>query len=554
MPRRERTLSPTELRAVLSGIFLLALGLRLLLVLTQDRTVWGDEPAYLDLARNFLSGRGYTHYAGLADVLLPPGYPLLVGLVDGLVQDRMLASSIWFLVGGTAALLPLFLLGRAVYDSRSALLAGLLFAVSPVLAAGTLFGGSLTEPPYWFFLFCGLFFCYQMFERDRWSDSLLAGVCFSAAYLIRLEGRLYFFVFLAYRLLRYLWSSGTNWRRAFGRLALYVLGFGVLAAPYLIYLRSAAGQWTFSGRSTQAYVAAKALMRNDPLLFDLEMWGLDRKGSEVRYYSSDVMEIPLLTLFFEDPVTFTRDILANVRTTCLLLMKTSFFGPVLLLFAALGLVGVSWDWRRVAAEGFLLLGLVPLAGFWLFHVTQRDFSAAVPILALWAGRGIVYFWRWVDRTGKNLRQVRSRGSAERWIKVAVMLLLVVSLLAENYRICRNPYAAHIYELKSVARWIELNTAPHAVIMTRQPEIAFHANRRWVVLPHAPYPKCLEYARSHEVNYWVLESDVIRTRRPHLLPFLEGRRTPEQLEEIKRIEIPPNKSYAIFAMKAPPQGR
>jgi len=548
VPRREYPLSSTELRTALSGVFLIAVGLRLFLILTQDRTVWGDEPAYLILARSFLSGQGYSHYSGLADVYLPPGYPLLVGLANWFVRDWMVASDVWFLVGGAAALLPLFLLGRALYDARTALIAGLIYALSPALAAGTLFGGSLTEPPYLFFLLGGLYFGYQMFERDRWQDSLLAGICFSAAYLIRLEGRLYFFVFLAYRLLRFLWSSETNWRRAFGRLALYALGFGVLAMPYLVYLHSATGEWVLAKRSSQAYVAAKALMRDDLLLYDLEMWGLDPKGQEVRYYSSDGVEIPLLTLFFDDPVEFTKDVFLNAQRTFDLFMQPGFFGSYLMVFVALGLVSVSWDWRRVAGEGFLLLGLLPLAGFWLFNVTPRDVFPALPILALWAGRGLVYFGRWVDRTGKNLRQVRARPTAERWVKALVLLAIAVFLLVMNYRVCRNPYAAHIYELKGVARWIEQNTPPHAVIMTRQPGIAFHAERKWVVLPHAPFPECLQYARSHGVDYWVFESDVIRARRPQLIPLLEGRQVPEELEEIKRIEIPPQKTYAIFAMQ------
>jgi len=549
--RRERALSANEVQVALCGIFLAALGLRLFLVLALDRTVWGEEPSHLVLAQNFFSGRGYTQYAGIADILVPPGYPLLVGLLEKVVRDWMAASSLWFVLGGTAAILPLFLLGQALYDARSALIACLFFSVSPALVAGTLLSGSLTGPPYLFFLLSGLYFTYRMLSRDRMSDSLLAGLCLSAAYLIQLEGRFYFLVFLAYQLLRLLRGHQTDWRKAGSRLALFVLGFALLALPYLLYLHSVTGKWTFSGHSTQTYAAAKALVHNDPLLYDLEMWGLDPRESEVRYYSSEVMEIPLLTLFFDEPLAFTRDVLANMRRTAQLLSEPEYFGPGLMVLAALGLLAVSWDWRRLAREGFLLLSLLPLSGFWLFYVTRQDLSPALPILFLWAGRGMAYFWRWVERTGKNLRTTRARGSAELWMKSAVLLGVGLVLAARNERLCRNPYPPHIHELKRVAAWVDVNTPPHSVIMTRQPEIAFHANRRWVVLPHAPYPKCLQYARRHGVNYWVLELDVIRTRRPQLIPLLEGRQLPEPLQEIKRIEIPPNKVYVICAMPPGP---
>lgn len=549
MRKKNASLGQAEIRGALAGIFLIAFGLRLVFVMTIDRTVWGDEPSYLWLARNFFSGNGYQHYFGIADTLYPPGFPLLVGLVQGWMPHLAAASSFWYVVAGTATVLPIFLLGKAIYGPAIALLASLLYAISPAMLAGTFFGGTLTEPPYLFFLFSGIYFTHLYFKHDRMRDALLSGLCLGYAYLIRTEGYLCFLLFLLLRLLWLLWDYRTDWRKAYKPLLLFIGGFALFASPYVLYLHSVLGRWTFSGQSTQSYIAAKALLTDDPTRYDLETWGLDPRGREVRIFSQDLPEIPLLTLFFDDPVLFARDLFINAGRSMDLLFAPGFLGALLMLIAIVGLVGVPWDHRRAMGEILLLLSLLPLISYWNYYVLDRHLYPAVPILLFWVARGLVHLSRWIDRTGENLAPLRTRRRPESWLKNTGMLLIVFHLLLVNYRICRDPYAPHIYELKTVARWIYENTLPTAVIMSRQPEIAFHANREWIVFPHAPYPECMKYARSHGADYWVFESDIIRTRRPHLIPYMEARRETEGLEEVYRMEIPPNKTYVVFKMES-----
>ena len=52
---------------------------RLVALLEPQRIVWGDEPFYLWLGRNWLTGRGYS-FTGYSDVHHTPMYPLLSGL------------------------------------------------------------------------------------------------------------------------------------------------------------------------------------------------------------------------------------------------------------------------------------------------------------------------------------------------------------------------------------------------------------------------------------------------------------------------------------------
>ncbi len=555
MRRQGPEFTPSELRAFTGGVFLLAFGLRLLLAMTSERIVWGDEPFYLWLTGNWLNGAGYTVYQGLSDIHFPPGFPLLLAFSKFFFHDLSSGSLFWYVVAGTATLIPVFLLAREIYDDFAALLAGLLYAVSPALLTGMAFDGHPGDTPYLFFLFSGCYFFYQVFQRDRKVDALLAGISLAIAYLIRNEAFLYFLLFFVGWLVQRLLRTASPWMRVLSRLGLFSGSFVLLAAPYVGYLhrelsfRGAEMTWTLSGDVGQAHAMAKSLLDEDPVRYDLETWGLDRRKKEVRFFSMGPPEAPLLTLFFENPAEFFEDIWQNIRLSSEALTDSSCLGLALLLICILGLFGTPWERKRVWREFFLFLCLLPLIGNWIFHVTERSLYPAVPILLLWAGKGLTHLNRWSSRTAENMKLHAFQRNRETWVKVLGLSALLGYFMVLNIRVFVRPFPPDLYDWEVVAGWLRNNTAPNAVIMSRQPEVAYQARKRWVAFPHAPYPDCLDYALSHRVDYWVFETDVDRTGKSHMIPVVEGRRGAKELEEVYRIELPPKKIYAIYRLRS-----
>lgn len=555
MRRQGPEFTPSELRAFTIGVFLLAFGLRVLLAMTSERMVWGDEPFFLWLTGNWLNGQGYTVYQGISDVHFPPGFPLLLAFSRILFDDLSSGSLFWYVVAGTAALVPLFLLAREIYDDFTALLAGLLYAVSPALLTGLAFGGHPADGPYLFFLLSGWYFLYWAFHRDRASDALLAGVSLGVAYLIRNEAVLYFLLFLIGWLIHRLLRTDPPWKRVLSRWGLFAGSFVLFSAPYVFYLngvltaRGAEMTWTLSGGAEQAHAMAKSLLDGDPVRYDLETWGLDWRKKEVRFFSMENSEVPLLTLFFENPVEFFEDIWQNIRLSFDALTDSRCFGLGLLLLCMLGLFGTPWERKRVWRELFLCWCLLPLIGSWIFYVTERSLYSAIPILLLWSAKGLTHLDRWSSRTVENMKLHAFQRNSETWVKISGLAALLGYFLVLNIRVFFQPYSPDLYDWKIVAGWLENNTAPNAVIMARQPEVAYQARRRWVAFPHAPYPDCLDYALGHRVDYWVFETDVDQTGKSHMIPVIEGRRGEEELEEVYRIELPPKKIYAIYRLRA-----
>jgi hypothetical protein len=537
------------MKAALAGVFLAALVIRLILVLTQDRTVWGEEPFYLWLGENFLSGFGYQHYSNIPEMAIPPGFPLFCGLLHWLFGlSFQSASDFWFVLAGTAAGLPLFLLGRRIHGETVALLAVLLYAFSPALTAGVLYGGTMVEPILIFFLLSGIYFSYRAWEDNARLDWVLASVCLTLAYLIQVESIFYYLVFLGAATLRMLIRRQSDWKASVTRLGIALGVFLLLACPYLIFLHQEVGHPTLIGKIEQKHRGVQAEEPEEQVQADIEAWGLDPRKHEVRYYSRDIVHIPLLTRFFEDPILFLSDTISRASTSIRYFVFPRFFGVILLMSAVLGIFGTPWDRKRVKRELFVILALLPLACFWPIIVLERFFYPAIPLLLLWSARGLWQAGRWIDRTAENLVRYRSERQLEEVLKTTAFFLILLGMLWTQFKICENPYPPHLRGLKWVARWVAENTPHGSIIMCRQPEIAFHADRKWVAFPHATMPDCWDYAVRHEVDFWIFESDIIRSRRPHLLPYLTGQKSHEGLVEVYRMESPPDKTYAIFKMQ------
>ena len=82
----------------------------------------------------------------------------------------------------------------------------------------------------------------------------------------------------------------------------------------------------------------------------------------------------------------------------------SSFGPILLGLALLGWFGDAWGQRRFLDEMFLLsVFLFALSLLLSAHLLQfRYFMPVLPLLNLWASKGIDHFSRWAETTGSNI--------------------------------------------------------------------------------------------------------------------------------------------------------
>lgn len=519
-------------------IWLVAVAVRL--VLSQgERVVWGDEPFYLWLGRNWVSGRGYA-FVGRADVHHGPLFPWLAGLLYLVTGDLALSSEILYVLFGSLLVVPVYFIGKALYGQRAGLSAAALVAVFPALTASVLHWGSMTEPLYMFWVYLGLWaglvICFAPSPSPLWAYPL-AGLSFGLAYLTRPEAIGYWVVVGVFVVLLQAFRRAWRWR--FGlQMALYVLAFGLAFGPYAYYTRLHTGSWMVSQKVGVAYLTGIGLAHGDTAAFDKATWGLDSTGLETFFFSSESYNVSMLGLIRADPRTFLEVLYLNGLRFVQVLVDWSLFPTILLPLVVLGLFRRGWTRERTLQELYLLLSLAPVASFTLFFIQARYLVPFIPVMILWLANGLAEFGDWLVATVGRGRLLASVGPA--------ILVMAVLLLAQPYVVRQVTNVGSVRPAhKSVGEHLGRLLPRDALLMSRYPAIAFHADVRWVPTPNASLPEVLNYARHKGVQYWAIDERELAYR-PQFRELVMGGQAPAGLRLIYADE-PEGERLVVYAL-------
>lgn len=543
------TPAPSRIPQLLTwlGLGLWAAAVRFFALAQPQRLVWGDEPFYLWLGRNWLTGQGYS-FTGYADVHHTPMYPLLSGLfylltrnlVAGEANAMELASDICYMLFGILLLIPIYLLTKEMYGRRAAVASAALVAVYPAISTAPLFWGTLTEPPYYFFVYSGLLMVLLALRSGealpsvgrRWWAFLLAGMFFGMAYLTRPEAVAYVAVGAAVIALVRLFEKRLWQRATWVGLILYLTGFLLFFFPYVYYVYRETGSWMVSEKAGVTFVTCIGLSESNTVAFDQATWGLDSTGLEVFFFSRESYHVNMLDVIRAYPSEFVQLVVRNVRRFISGLLSLELFGYYLLPFMALAFFRRVWDKRRAKGELLLLASLTPVLVFLLFFIQDRYIATLLPTVVIWLGLGAYELGAWLCETAANLLHPRDLGRTWRGVLTALpTMLLVLYLVLLQPRVIQQYTATGSFrpEHKSAGLWLKDHIPPDSVIMARYPAIAFYADARWEATPNASVAQVLRYAEANRVNYFVLDELEAKDLRPQFLPLLRGENLPPELK-------------------------
>ncbi len=524
--------------------------IRLLALLQPQRIVWGDEPFYLWLGRNWLSGQGYS-FTGYPDVHHTPMYPLLSGLFYLLTRDLELASDICYVLFGVLLVAPIYLLAKEMYSRQAGYASVALLAMYPAVATAPLFWGTLTEPPYYFFVYSGLLATLLAMRRERGWLYLLAGICFGLAYLTRPEAIAYVAVGGGVLALVRLFERRLFTRETLRALLLYAIGFLLLFGPYAFYVFQQTGSWMVSEKAGVTFVTCIGLSEGDTRAFDQATWGLDSTGHEVFFFSRESYHVSMIDVIRAYPYEFVQLLLRNIRRFVGSLLSTRLFSYYLLPLMGLAFFESAWDKRRLKGELLLLASLVPVGVFLLFFIQDRYIATLLPTLVIWLGLGTYELGVWLKGTVKHL--LAHRRSPSPWgsavLTAIPTLILIVFLALLQPRIISQYTSIDSFrpEHKTIGLWLKDQVSGDTVVMSRYPAIAFYANARWEPTPNAEYDELLEYAWHVGADYWVLDEVETRELRPQLAFLLHEDILPAQLQLVAVDESAKGK-LAIFRLR------
>lgn len=510
-----------------AGIVLAALVIRVLISVLADRVIKWDEPDYIRLGVNLLTGRGFTT-VGYPELHYTPLFSIVTASVGLLVGNLEAGSEIVNISCGSLTLIPLYGIGKRIYGHRVATIGVALLAVLPALTTSVQYWGTMSEPLYILLVYSALLAALQVILGQSLCSYAAAGALFGLAYLTRPEGITYAAAMLLLVVALKAIERTLFLRRTLTGLLLFVSLFVLVSLPYMLYLYRHTGQWAVTGKLAITYDIGSAVIAKDPAEYDRVTASLDSQGEEIIWYSEERFDRSLSEIVLSDPVAFARRIVSNARTLRSRFFERTSFSTLLLIPVFLGLFTDAWTRQRLEYEAFMALCMVPVLSFLPFHVELRFFSPVYPALLLWTAHGLIRLGDWLARTLRNL-------SSRRWCRWRVVLSWGPAVLVVLYLALMQPLAVRDglevtnFARREVGLWLKDNTPLNAKIMARDLSIAVYAERELVPSPHAEYERYIGYARSRGADYLIADEWELTVLRPQLGFLLNTDQPPDDLE-------------------------
>lgn len=499
-----------------------------------------DEGYYLLLARNLMSGLGYT-FNGLPNIQFPPFLPILISCFYFVIRDLQLSLIIITTITGTLLGYIIYLIAREKFASYVLLLCAFLGffiyqlnAFIPTLVPYTevLYRGS--DILNLFLLFTSLYFVLLLVKRNEFIYSILAGLFFALSYLTRPEGFLMFAITLGCLVFLRLRSLiPVNGKR----LLAFTITFVIAAMPYVLYLKSTTGKWTLSGKIFISQTHRKSLLSvvesEDWTEFHKYHFSLNKEAMEMSdsywgYYDNSQWksEVPVKD--------FAKDILAKFK----LYYKVPkiLFSPFLVVFFLLGICkGIGAIRKKKSIVDILLLLFFPYSVVItaLAYPVPRHHLFLVPVFCIYTVEGLVMFFSWLE---KRLNvELMKRKSA---LVVFVLLMLLVigndyfRFSLKNYLLIPSFKQSKVIE-SEISRYLKDRKA--RVIMSTLPTIPAKAFSDWQVMPRGSYFDIIQFGKRKKVEYVILKSQGYK------IVQMEGSYIPEP-QDTMTFEIIDRKGY------------
>jgi 4-amino-4-deoxy-L-arabinose transferase-like glycosyltransferase len=418
-------------------------------------------------------------------------------------------------------------------------------AVFPALTSAVIFWGTMLEPLYLLILCTALCAIWLAWEKRSAVAYLAAGALFGLAYLTKPEAIVNLGLMIAWLVLANLWRRSLfTWRTVIG-LTLCLVAFAVVIAPYMAFLYRHTGRIMITGKLGVTYVAGLGAVEHDPGLYDRALSKLDEAGEEIIWFSPDRFKYSIWEEISADPGGFLGRVWKNVNTLEQVLFTRQVFPFYFLLLLGLAWFGAAWNKERALKELFLVLAVLPVSIFLPFHIELRYFSPMLPILLLWLAKGIDALAEWLRQTWTALG-FRSQGGNRLALSLCVLLtLLILSyFLVLQPRVLGNGLATMNAGRREAGLWLKAHSDPQSLVMSRDTEVPFYAERRWVATPNEEYDRYIAYVRKRGGNYLVVDEREVTVIRPQLSLLLNEESPPSGLRHVYTAEDPLGKTMVF----------
>jgi 4-amino-4-deoxy-L-arabinose transferase-like glycosyltransferase len=226
----------------------------------SHQVVAADHATYITSGINLFAGKGFTSPGGWPETWFPPVYPLLIGVLNILTGDGMLAAKLVSLAASVVWVLAFYRVGRSIGGETVGLVAAVILLVQPDRALFSVL--SMSQAVFSALLWSAVALYIADPGDARPTTAPLTGVLLGLAALTRPEGLLAAGVIVMDRAVR-LWP--TSPRRAVTRAGILAAAFAIVLLPYIVYLYRTTGKLTMTGKTEINLAVGRSLSSGEPL-------------------------------------------------------------------------------------------------------------------------------------------------------------------------------------------------------------------------------------------------------------------------------------------------
>lgn len=527
---------------LLFAIMLAACVIRVAWWVTQGPLISIDASEYLCAARNLLRGNGYVGCWAGPELMYNPLFAVLIAAFSPITGNLELAAHLVCILSGALLILPVFFIARSVYGTRAAHVSALLIAFHPVLIK--LSGSTYTEAIYLTLFMAGTFWGMRALTTERdIKYYALTGICFALAYLTRPEAFAYPVFFALAILIVGLLKK--RFRPAIIGSALVLGSFLAVAFPYLIYIYAHSGHVRFEGKWDINYTIGNRIQHGMSYLDAAYGFNGDLNSSgPLLIPSRFAAYTPFPHSLLDKARYMTHEAISNRFDVYKSLSSYTLGDPVIFVLLIVALFRKAWTPVRFLQESVLLtmaLSILILM-FTAQHVEGRYAYPLIPLLLIWAAKGIDEVGQWTNGLIRGLRRSFAYLPwSIRPVTQTVVALMVILLSVYGSRaLSEFTVERAVHErVKDAAVWLKSYSPGRKRVATWESRVAWYSDGTFIQFPDADEVDTLRYLDSQHPDFIYLDA-------------VEDREVPT-IERWALNGIPDSRARLVYRAKGPDAG-
>ena len=479
-----------------------------------------DGVGYAVSGKNLFSGLGYS-IQGAPQLVLHPLYSILIGVSWFLTQNLEFSGQIVSVIAGSLLVVPVFYLARGMYGRK----AGLWTAIFIVICPPLIFGSTEVRLAslYTLVLSATVAIGWKALGSKNLFWWALTGLMLALCYLTRSEAIMFLPIFLLLCLLlsKFKISYSSSIMKLIGlRSAVLIAVFVLVSFPFWQFLHRHTGNWISTGRAGYTFLGyygdsweeANFELVSNPEVARLEWM---EQGGLVNFVISNRSR--LLARWGQSVVSMWSG--EDKQSQSLGISPWIVRGGLifLVLFISFGFIKFIRA-RHIAAKHIYMLAIASSSLiYFFFGIDWRYFYPYFPFILIALTLVVIMLQNWSIRNIVGANRIFARIAV--YLPITVLLLVMggYSGVLIGKKLSYAPY-----EYKIMGQWMKENVddIENKTVMSRKAGVPFYAEARHQPLFYGEYPGLIEYAKSKNIDYLVIDEWTIPRTRPQFAFLLE----------------------------------